>query len=95
MKKIIISLAILALSGCAQQTFHINGTTDAAPKKNEMQQFFVSGIGQKQELDAAAICGGAKKVVKVEVQQEAIDCLLGVVTFGIYTPRHARVYCRR
>ena len=55
--------------------------------------FFVSGIGQEQEIDPVAICGSADKVAKVEVQQSFINGLLGFITYGIYTPRQARVYC--
>jgi len=29
------------------------------------------------------------------VQQTFVNGLLGVVTFGIYTPREARVYCAK
>lgn len=59
------------------------------------QAFFVSGIGQKQTVNAARICGGLDKVIKVEVEQTFLDILLGQVTFGIYTPRSARVYCSK
>ncbi|BFO09691.1 hypothetical protein GGER_22010 [Serratia rubidaea] len=67
--------------------------TVAAPKQTTTHHFFVSGIGQKKTIDAAAVCGGADKVVRTEVQQTFPNILLGVVTFGIYTPREARIYC--
>ena len=57
--------------------------------------FFVSGIGQSKQIDAAQVCGGADKVVRTEVQQTFVNGLLGFVTFGIYTPREARVYCAK
>ncbi len=95
MKKSIMIAAVLLMSGCATQTYHINGGASSTPNANEMQNFFVDGIGQTQELDAAKICGGADKVVKVESKQEALDVLLAMVTGGIYTPRHAKVYCKR
>jgi hypothetical protein len=60
-----------------------------------MQAFFVNGIGQEQEIDAAQICGGADKIAKVQVQQTFLDGLLTGITFGLYTPRDARVFCRR
>lgn len=94
MKKIlaVATLAVL-LSGCAQQTFQLKHNQVAAPKQVTTHHFFVSGIGQKKTLDAAAVCGGADKVDRVEVQQTFVNVLLGAVTFGIYTPREARVYC--
>ena len=95
MKKIIMIAAILLMSGCATQTYHINDGAASTPNVDEMQHFFVSGIGQTQELDADKICGGADKVVKVESKLEPLDIVLGLVTGGIYTPRHAKVYCKR
>ncbi|WP_455817568.1 Bor family protein [Pseudomonas cerasi] len=94
MKKIlaVATLAVL-LSGCAQQTFQLKHNQVAAPKQVTTHHFFVSGIGQKKTLDAAAVCGSADKVDRVEVQQTFVNVLLGAVTFGIYTPREARVYC--
>jgi hypothetical protein len=44
-------------------------------------------------VDAAKVCGGADKVSRVEVQETFPNVLLSIVTFGIYTPREARVYC--
>lgn len=94
MKKILaIAAFAVLLSGCAQQTVQLKHNQVAAPKQVTTHHFFVSGIGQKKTLDAAAICGGEDKVDRVEVQQTFVNGLLAVVTFGIYTPREARVYC--
>jgi len=62
----VVMLAALA-SGCATQTFQVNpGSTSAVPTSEVTQHFFVSGLGQTKSLDAAAVCGGADKVIKVE-----------------------------
>jgi uncharacterized lipoprotein YajG len=97
MKNLALSMAIaLMLSGCATQTFQINPSSSAStPTKEERQPFFVSGIGQSKTMNAAEICGGANKIIKVEAQQTFIDVLLANVTAGIYTPRIARVYCSK
>jgi hypothetical protein len=50
-------------------------------------------LGQTQTIDAAAVCGGANKVVKVERQTSFINGVLGMLTGGIYTPYDAKVYC--
>ncbi len=60
----------------------------------QSQSFFVYGIGQQKVIDAAEVCGGMENVAKVEVQQTFVNGLLSTVTFGIYTPREARVYCK-
>lgn len=88
-----IAIAIL-LSGCSAQTFNINGSAGESPTNQVSQHFFISGIGQEKITDAAKVCGGVENIVKVEAQQTFINGLLGFITFGIYTPRDAKVYCK-
>ncbi|MEY2622418.1 MAG: hypothetical protein RIT26_2238 [Pseudomonadota bacterium] len=93
MKNILIPLILVAtLGACSTQTALINGNTGQL-KKEEMQTFFVSGLGQTQTLDAAAICGDASRVVKVERVTSFLNGLLGLLSSGIYTPYDAKVYC--
>lgn len=93
MKKIILPFIMVAtLAACSTQTALINGNTGQL-KKEEMQTFFVSGLGQTQTVDAAAVCGGAGKVVKVERTTSFLNGILGMFTSGIYTPYDAKVYC--
>jgi hypothetical protein len=94
LKKSIPLVVALAVGGCSAQTFNINGANGEVPTNQTSQHFFVSGIGQEQITDAAAICGGVDKIVKVEAQMTFINGLLAVITFGIYTPRDAKVYCK-
>lgn len=94
MKKIILPIILVAtLAACSTQTAYINGQTGKLAKE-DMQTFFVSGLGQTQAVDAAAVCGGASKVVKVERQTSFLNGILGLLTSGIYTPYDARVYCQ-
>jgi hypothetical protein len=94
MKKIILPLILVAtLTACATQTAYVNGQTGKLSKE-EAQTFYVGGLGQTQTLDAAAICGGANKVVKVERVTSFLNGLMGVLTFSIYTPFDAKVYCQ-
>lgn len=98
MKKLALSAMVCAalLSGCANQRFNIAGELplEPTPRSEDSQSFFVSGIGQKQSVDAGKVCGGAAKVEGVAVEQSGMDVLLSMVTLGIYTPRTARVYCK-
>ncbi|WED23626.1 Bor family protein [Vibrio sp. JC009] len=94
MKKLLLMAALsVVVTGCAQQTF-VMAPQESEPTLTESQHFFIDGLTQKKELDAAAICHGADKVAKVEVQKTFVNGLLEVVTFGIYSPREARVYCK-
>ncbi len=88
-------LLTMLLSSCATQSFDINppvGPTDQATLE-ESQPFFISGLGQDTLVDAAEVCGGAGQVARVETEMTVLDSILGGLTFGIYTPRTARVYC--
>ncbi len=92
--KIISVIGAILLSGCAAQTFNINGAEGEVPTTQISHHFFIAGIGQEKVLDAAEICGGVDKVVKVEAQLTFINGLLGLITLGIYTPRDAKIYCK-
>jgi len=93
MKLIIVAALSVVLSGCATQTFQVNGGGGSTPTQEVMQPFFVGGIGQEQQMNAAEVCGGADKVAKVETQTSILNGLLGGFTWGIFTPRQAKVYC--
>jgi hypothetical protein len=95
MKKTIFSTWLLLIaSGCSQQTFLISDASDTI-KEDRSQHFFINGLGQQKEINAAEICGGIENVSKVEVQETFVNGVLRVITFGIYTPRDARVYCKK
>ncbi|MFC0820516.1 Bor family protein [Moraxella marmotae] len=99
MKKIAFaSMMALVMTGCASQTAYLNGTTaqttPATPTYSKSERFFVAGIGQERTVDAAGICGGANNVATVQSSWQPKDIALGIVTFGIYTPRTSKVYCK-
>lgn len=93
MKKIYIAGLCILLSGCAKQGFDMKPEVPATPAKEVTHHFFISGLGQEKNIDAAAVCGGADRVARTETQLTFMNGFLNVVTFGIYTPREARVYC--
>lgn len=95
MEKALFALTLVVmLAGCAQQTFSIkDNMSDSSYSQKQTQHFFVSGIGQEKNVDAASVCGGRDNVARVEVQQTFLNVLLSLATLGIYTPREARVYC--
>ena len=97
MKKLLfIGLALtVIIAGCATQRFTIHGGVGdkEEPDVKKMQHFFVAGVGQTKEMNAAEICGGVDKIAKVEAYITFLDGLLGAVTWGIYTPHTAKVYC--
>ena len=93
-KTILIATAIL-ISSCSSQTFNINGANGEIPTSQSSQNFFIGGIGQEKISNAAEICGGVEKIIKVESQQTFLNGFIGLITLGIYTPRDVKVYCKK
>ena len=99
MKKV-VAVALLAIltSGCATQNYLVSAQT--APNTtikadaDKMQTFFVSGLGQEQEIDAAQVCEGKENIDSIQTQSNFVNIVLGFVSSGIYTPRQIRVYCK-
>jgi hypothetical protein len=89
----LLSCVVLTLlCACSTQTTLIQGG-EGRLASSEMQNFFLSGVGQTQSVDASSVCGGSDKVAKVERQMSPLNWLLSVLTSGIYTPLDAKVYC--
>jgi hypothetical protein len=95
MKKLAIAALVLSLTGCAIQRFDVRPDTQNAAKHDDSQTFWVGGIGQSEEIDAAKVCGSVGNVQRVETQVTAGNVGLTILTLGIYSPRQIRVYCTR
>jgi hypothetical protein len=95
MKKLAILAVLLAMTGCATQRFDLTPPSQDAASFDDSQSFWVGGIGQKEEVEAGKVCGGANKVQRIETQLTPGNIGLTILTFGIYSPRQMRVYCNR
>ena len=91
---LLLAASLMTLSGCSKVKFTVQ-QEDAGhiAKYDEMQDYFVYGIAQEQNIDAASICGGADKVAFVERHYTVLNGLLYWLTSAIYAPEQARVYC--
>ena len=94
-KATLITTMIILATGCATQTYQLGDANVEEPTHEERQTFFVEGIGQDQIVNAAEICGGAENIIKIESEETAGDVGLAIITLGIYTPRTAKVYCKK
>ncbi|WJG08885.1 Bor family protein [Aliiglaciecola sp. LCG003] len=93
-KSIIMLGGVVLLAGCATQSFKINDGIADRPDYHKMQHFFFSGVAQEQQIDAAKICFGAENIIKVEVRQSFLNGVLGYLSYGIYTPRDIKIFCK-
>ena len=90
---IVIVFMCCVLTSCSTQTFQFADSLGKL-KKEQMQTFFIHGLGQEQELDPIVFCGSASRITKIEVKQTFVDSLLMTLSFGIFTPRTAYIYCK-
>lgn len=94
----IAALALtLGLGACATQRFHFtgNGMSGAMmPSYEKSQPFFIGGIGQTTDVVVSDVCG-KKGAAQIHASQTALDGILSMLTFGIYTPRTVAVFCQK
>ena len=75
---------------CSTDVYCSKQTGSSSTKRNHHPSFLRFWNGERA-VDAAKICGGARKCAKTETQQTFVNELLGFITLGIYTPLEARV----
>jgi hypothetical protein len=96
MKYLVLAMATLSVIGCATQRFDVQpAATKAALSLDDSQVFWVGGIGQQSEVDAAKVCGGAGKVGRVETKLTPGNVGLTLITLGIYSPREISITCTK
>jgi len=82
----------VAASGC----YHATINTGVPPGTRQLDQAWanswVYGLVPPATVDAMAECGSSGVAV-VETQQSFVNGLVGVLTFGIYTPMQITVTC--
>jgi len=98
MKNLGVVVQSLWLSGCAASTHYVSDVSvyedSSSASQTNWDHFFIAGIGQEKEIDAARICGGADRVAKTTTLLTPANWAAGFFTLGIYTPRTTEVYCK-
>lgn len=95
MKNIMCSLLLLALvPACSTVTIRDKGTgkISSEPNYESSKAFFLWGLIGHPKINVSQICNG-KLPAQVQTQRTFLDGLLGTITFGIYYPRTAKVWC--
>ena len=104
MKKgfVFASLALMSVAGCAS-TQHTIRVADNVPMNSsidykkvdyeETNHFFLGGVFQESSTDASRVCPAGKKPAKLVAETRWYQSLIGMITFGIYTPRKTYVVC--
>lgn len=90
----VVAFAVL-LSGCATVTATPDGQPklSSTPNYEQTQDFFIGGlVPEKQVVNTQEVCPNG--VRQLQTQTTFVNGLLRVITFNIYAPRTARVWCQ-
>ena len=91
LKVCLISFALTAfMSSCYRHTFAIGEGPQTGVQIQKSNSFFLFGLIPGKASDPQAMAGDAKDFEVTEVQT-FVDGLIGVITFGIYTPTTTKV----
>ena len=86
-------LSFILISGCTSQVVELRGGTFTEPTLEKTHHFFVGGIGQEAMVDIGRVCEGSQRVGRIETARSFLNIFVSSLTFGIYTPRQAKIYC--
>lgn len=83
-------LASLVLTGCYTISYQTKAP-GGGQFREDRGDFFFWGLAGDKTVDLKAMC--PQGVARWKSQQTFVDSLLGIVTLGIYIPRHVTVEC--
>lgn len=95
MKTITTLGLLLSLGACSTVTIRDKGTSKLSsdPSYESSKSYFFWGLGGEHHVDVKKVCGSSQPV-QMQAQSTVVDSLLSIVTFGIYYPRTAKVWCK-
>jgi hypothetical protein len=89
-----IILCVALVSGCATVTASTDGSRrTSSPTWSHRMWFLFGGFISDKHVDVQEVCGGGT-AVQVQSQHTFVDGLISLATFGILSPRTAKVWCR-
>ena len=80
----------MTVSSCYSSTFVVGEGAQTGVVEKGKNNFFIFGLAEGKHVDTQQMAKG-KADYKVEVEQSFVDGILGILTFGIYTPRTVHV----
>lgn len=90
----LIVLLLVFFVGCSTVTIRPGGGPKLStnPTWSSSKPFFLGGLIGSHSVNVDQICG-SRGVKQMQTQDTFLDGLLQVLTFGIYFPRTAKVWC--
>ena len=93
-KTLLVLVICFSMVSCATQQFTAHDGSMGVERKNSLDNFFIGGIGQEVQVNAADLCEGSQNIARVERQRSFINALIAGLSFNIWTPLQSKVYCK-
>jgi len=93
----LLAFSILLLLSCQTVTISPEGKKhkiSSHPSYERTQNFFLWGLSGENTINVEDICR-EKPIKQMQTQMTFVNGLLSFITFGIYTPRTAKVWCKK
>ena len=97
MKFYLLLVCSLFFISCQTVTISPKGNKhkySSVPSYEKSQTFWFFGLAGENFVNVQSICG-SREVLQMQTQDTFVNRLLAGITFGIYTPRTAKVWCKR
>jgi hypothetical protein len=91
MQRILLTALAVALLGGCYNVSYSTSLAGSGTYREDRGDFFLWGLVGEKTIDMKALC--PQGVSRWKSEQTFVDGLLGVLTLGIYTPRHVTVEC--
>ena len=85
-----ICIVSLTMTSCYSSTFVVGNGPQSGIVEKGKNSFFIFGLAPGKAEDTKAMAQN-KSDYRINVQQSFVDGIIGIITFGIYTPRTVTV----
>lgn len=88
---LMVAAAVTLTAGCYHAVIETGRTPNGTIVEDKWADSFVEGLVPPDAINTAEECPNG--VAKVETRHSFMNLLVGVLTWGIYTPMHITVHC--
>jgi hypothetical protein len=91
---LLLALFAFEAGGCSTVTIREKGLSkiSSGPTYEASKPYFLWGLVGEHHIDVSSACNG-KVPRQMQAQHTVLDSILSMITFGIYSPRTARIWC--
>ncbi|MCQ2913694.1 MAG: Bor family protein [Alphaproteobacteria bacterium] len=89
LKKLILAITLVFLSGCMQTQVRFAGYIPSEPTYSKFHHY------RGNDVDPVRICGRLDNIAMVEETENFISALVRTILFDLWQPTYVNVYCKQ